>query len=272
MARTELTLAIEWAAQEGWNPGVSDAECFHVTDPEGFLIALHDAEAVASISVVRYGSDFGFLGFYIVRPDMRGQGYGYRLWQAGMARLNGRTIGLDGVIAQQEKYRRSGFSLAHRNIRYGGRPCIDARRDDRLVAVEGDILDAVLTYDQAFFPASRQTFIKCWLTRRRHRALGLVESGSLRGYGVIRPCRTGFKIGPLFAENEGGADCLFKSLAAHAGGEPVFLDVPEPNAASQALAIRYGLSAVFETARMYRGPNPELPLSRIFGVTTFELG
>ncbi len=28
----------------------------------------------------------------------------------------------------------------------------------------------------------------------------------------------------------------------------------------------------FETARMYTGPAPALPLRRIFGVTTFELG
>jgi hypothetical protein len=91
-------------------------------------------------------------------------------------------------------------------------------------------------------------------------------------YGVIRRCRTGFKVGPLFSETEEEADVLFRSLAAEAGGEPVFLDIPEPNPAAQALAARYGLSPVFETARMYRGPDPRLPLSRIFGITTFELG
>jgi hypothetical protein len=29
---------------------------------------------------------------------------------------------------------------------------------------------------------------------------------------------------------------------------------------------------VFETARMYKGSAPVLPLDNIFGVTTFELG
>src|SRR3954449_2773802 len=143
----EVDLVLEWAVQEGWNPGLSDAQCFHVTDPEGFLLALHDGEPVASISVVRYGSDFGFLGLYIVRPDLRGRGYGYRLWQAGMARLGERTVGLDGVVAQQENYRRSGFNLAHRNIRYGGQPRIDAPQDVRIRAVEGELLDAVLDSD-----------------------------------------------------------------------------------------------------------------------------
>ena len=32
------------------------------------------------------------------------------------------------------------------------------------------------------------------------------------------------------------------------------------------------IAPVFETARMYRGSVPALPLNRIFGVTTFELG
>jgi hypothetical protein len=52
----------------------------------------------------------------------------------------------------------------------------------------------------------------------------------------------------------------------------IFLDVPEPNAAAVRLAEQLGLSPVFETARMYRGAAPEMDLSRIFGVTSFELG
>src|SRR5215210_8936288 len=86
-SRGELDLTVEWAANEGWNPGLSDAECFYAADPEGFLLAFRDGEPVASISVVRYGSDFGFLGLYIVRPNLRGRGYGYQLWRAGMAHL-----------------------------------------------------------------------------------------------------------------------------------------------------------------------------------------
>src|SRR3954451_13784211 len=271
-SRRELDLALEWAAQEGWNPGLSDAQCFHVTDPEGFLLALHDGEPVASISVVRYGTDFGFLGLYIVRPDLRGRGYGYRLWQAGMARLEARTVGLDGVVAQQDNYRRSGFSLAHQNIRYGGQPGVGAPQDARIKAVAGELLGAVLAYERAFFPAPREGFLRCWLDPRRHAARVFVEAGAVRGYGVLRRCRTGFKVGPLMAETAESAEALFQSLAAEVGGEPVFLDVPEPNPAAQALAARHGLAPVFETARMYRGPDPQLPLARIYGITTLELG
>src|SRR3546814_9674339 len=84
-------------------------------------MAFADGEPVASISVVNYGPGFGFLGFYICRPDRRGRGIGYRLWQAGMARHGDRVVGLDGVVEQQDNYRKSGFELAYRNIRHSGR-------------------------------------------------------------------------------------------------------------------------------------------------------
>ena len=65
---------------------------------------------------------------------------------------------------------------------------------------------------------------------------------------------------------------LFLALAQEAERAQIFLDVPEPNGEGRALAEAMGLSPVFETARMYRGAAPDLPLSRIFGITTFELG
>jgi hypothetical protein len=272
MSRAELGLAIGWAAEEGWNPGLADAECFHAADPDGFLMAFRDGEPVASISVVRYEEAFAFLGFYIVRPAFRGRGYGLRLWQAGMARLEGRTIGLDGVVAQQANYARSGFVLAHRNIRFGGDVGVEAPSDARLVAVGGDLVPAVLAYDRRFFPAPRERFLRCWLRPERRAALALVENGELQGYGVIRDCRTGRKIGPLFAENERDADVLFRALASTAGRGPLFLDVPEPNRAGLGLAARYRLTPAFETARMYRCAAPALPLGRIYGITSFELG
>ena len=95
MTGQDLETAIEWAAKEGWNPGLADARSFQAADRNGFLVGLLDGEPVASISAVSYGTEFAFIGMYIVRPDMRGRGYGWRIWQAAMGQVNGIPTGLD---------------------------------------------------------------------------------------------------------------------------------------------------------------------------------
>jgi len=271
--REELDVLLGWAADEGWNPGLHDAGCFYAADPGGFLLGRLDGEAVAGISVVKYGSAFAFLGLYIVRPGFRGRGLGLRLWQAGMATVAGRNVGLDGVVVQQQNYRKSGYSLAWRNIRQEGAGGDSVPIDARAVPLAGVPLTAVLAYDQAFFPDGRVDFLRCWIQQPGGTALGWVEDGTLQGYGVLRPCRSGFKVGPLFADSTAVADGLFNALKSAAGRDAkIYLDTPQANPEAMALARRHGMAPVFETARMYTGPAPALPLQKLYGITTFELG
>lgn len=272
MTLPELEMALDWAAAEGWNPGLFDAATFHAADPGGFLLGTLDGEPVASIFAVRYGSGFGFIGGYIVRPELRGKGHGMAIWRAGMALLAGRNVGLDGVPAQQANYARSGFRLAHRNVRFEGRGCALPGAGHVLPLGPQD-LEAVLAYDRAFFPEQRERFMRHWLQQPGSVALGVRDGGVLLGYAVLRPCRNGFKIGPLCAESPQVAEELMQALRGRVPeNEAVFLDVPEPNQAALALAERHGMRACFETARMYTGADPGLPLARQYGITTFELG
>jgi hypothetical protein len=274
MTREELALGLDWAAAEGWNPGLHDAPCFYAADPQGFLLGLLGEEPVASISVVKYGADFGFLGLYIVKPGFRGRGLGWSLWQAGMASLAGRNVGLDGVVAQQDNYRKSGFALAWRNIRQEGVGGGEAPpSDSRLVPLAALPFEIVRAYDRLFFPADRGVFLQCWITQPGSAAIGFVDDDRLQGYGVLRPCRDGYKVGPLFADDPGIAESLFQALKSRAGAaEKIYLDTPEINLHALALARRHSMRVVFETARMYTGPVPALPMDRFYGVTTFELG
>jgi GNAT superfamily N-acetyltransferase len=270
MQPDEVALAVDWAAQEGWNPGFADAACFAAVDPAGFLIGEHQGRPAATISVVNYDDTFAFLGFYIVRPDLRGRGFGLRLWQAGIAHAGARTIGLDGVVAQQGNYRKSGFALACNNVRYGGVPV-------RLAPAAATVLlsevpfDLVARDDARVFPASRAGFLRSWMSAPGHAGRALMRDGELAAWGVIRPCRRGRKIGPLVAASRAAAETVLAALVGDDRSE-VFLDVPQVNAEAVALARAAGLSPVFETARMYSGPIRPVAVERIFGVTTFELG
>jgi GNAT superfamily N-acetyltransferase len=272
--RADLDMILDWAAAEGWNPGRDDGPAFWAADPEGFWIAEEDGVTAAALSLVRYGPDYAFLGFYMAHPDYRGQGIGYALWNEAIEKAGaGRVIGLDGVVAQQDNYRKSGFAYAHANFRYGGVvECADPPGTE-LVSVSPVHVPMIVDYDRKFVPAPRETFLKEWLKPLGSReSVVMLRNAAVAGYGTIRACREGFKIGPLFAEQETVADLIFRKLVASVGGGQIYLDIPEPNAAARALCDRYNLKPVFETARMYRGAAPELPLGQIYGITTFELG
>ena len=272
MSETEFQTAVDWAAAEGWNPGLHDAALFFAADPQGFLAGFLDGQLIATISAVRYGQRFGFIGFYIVKPEFRGQGYGWKLWQAAMQSLTGCNVGLDGVLAQQDNYKKSGFQLAYRNIRYQAQLAARMDKNSNVIDLVQLPFEKILTYDSRCFFTPRPDFLRPWIAQPAGRALVCVSDGLIQGYGVIRQCRSGYKLGPLFADSLEIADQLFTALAGYAENQPVFLDVPEPNSAAVALAEQYQLQPVFQTARMYTGPTPALDLDKVFGVTSFELG
>jgi GNAT superfamily N-acetyltransferase len=268
-----VALLLQWAKAEGWNPGLDDAQPFHAADPDGFLLGIRDGEIVSGISVVASGPAFGFLGLYIVKPEHRGKGFGMQTWQAGLAYLGDRTIGLDGVVAQQENYARSGFVLAHRSIRFGRTAhSIFALHKNVQQITPADIAD-IFAFDAIYYGAPRAAFIAQWLNGLGGRRGFLIKNGSrITGYGVIRPCCDGFKIGPLFAADANAAESLFQAMTRTKEIEPIFIDMPEPNAEGLRMMERLGFTPVFETARMYRGIAPNLPLHAIYGLTSFELG
>jgi GNAT superfamily N-acetyltransferase len=270
MRADEIALAADWAAAEGWNPGLSDPACFATVDPQGFWLGERDGVPISCISVVNYDDAFAFLGFYIVLPDWRGHGYGRATWNAGLAHAGDRTIGLDGVVAQQDNYRKSGFALAYRNIRFGGQAA--AHRGNGTIDLADVPFATVAADDATVFPAPRAAFLRAWIGTPGHVGRALLRDGRLAAWGVIRPCRQGAKIGPLVADDRAAAETVLDALvAAHGAGE-VYLDVPETNREAVALAKARGLAPVFETARMYTRPIRPLALQRLFGVTSFELG
>ncbi|MFD9044464.1 GNAT family N-acetyltransferase [Streptomyces bottropensis] len=266
----DWAVVARWAGEEGWNPGLRDPACFFAQDPEGFFIGRIDGEPVSSVSVVTYGDHHAFLGFYLVRPDLRGRGHGLTTWKTALAHAGDRTVGLDGVVAQQDNYRLSGFEPAHRTFRYAGVIPGAAALPDGVRPVRDAA--SLAAYDSACHPADRPRFLQRWLTADGHRALARIVDGRLAGYGVIRPGRDALRIGPLFADTAADARALLTGLATEAAGRELAIDVPEPHTAAVALAEEYGLTPSFETARMYTGPIRPYAAERVFGVTTLELG
>ena len=287
MQRDELDLALSWASQEGWNPGINDAHCYYQADPQGFFVGELKGEVIASISAIKYSGDFGFIGFYMVKEKYRHQGFGIQLWKAALDYLSGCNIGLDGVAEQQANYQKSGFKLAYANIRFQGvkgktllssitSPRYEGQvnqKNIQILPLSDLSFGQIAEYEKAFFPCERQEFLASWIGQESSYSLAAVQDGNLIGYGVMRQCVEGYKLAPLFADTPHIAEHLLIALVEKIDDDAAFfLDVPECHQAGLMLAKKMMMAPVFSTARMYTKTAPVLPLGRIYGVTSFEIG
>lgn len=267
LALAEVGLLLDWAANEGWNPGLADAEAFYAVDPEGFIGAFVGDVMCAAIAAVVYNDTFGFIGLYICHPDWRGQGHGKAVWNAGLAHLGQRSIGLDAVPEQRGNYGRTGFVADYETVRMTGR-APDAGTGDVIRLGATDIA-AISTVDRQHFPAVRAGFLRGWLSAP-NTALALRNVQDITSYGVVRPCQSGHKIGPLFAVTLDDAVKLFTALGAGLG--QIQIDVPYSQRAFLDYLDTVDFKQGFLTTRMYRGEKPEFSVDGVFGVTSLELG
>ncbi|MEV6773997.1 GNAT family N-acetyltransferase [Nocardia sp. NPDC051030] len=269
--QAEWSTVTEWAADEGWSPGERDVTAFFAQDPEGFLLGRLDGEPVSAVSVVNYGAEFAFLGFYLVRPDLRGHGFGLATWQAGLRHGGDRVVGLDGVVDQQDNYRRSGFELAYRTARFTGAPQLPPP-DGTVRPLSPADLRVLHAYDSSCVPADRPALLNSWLALPERLTVVRIVDGEFTGYGTIRPARDSLRIGPLFANSAEDARQILAALVEQTGAKPLAIDVPLNNADAVRLAEEAGLTPSFETARMYTGRTRSHTGERVFGVTSLELG
>ena len=271
MNRKEVDIVVEWAQKEGWNPGIHDAECFFQADPTGFYAAKLNGEIIGTISLVKYPGNFVFEGLYIVKPEFRAKGIGRQIQQYALDLCRDMNLGLDGIVTMKEKYEGYGLKFSYNNYRFAGKAVDKASRN--CYPIELEDFKEVVIYDKECFGFDRIEFLNCWLFQKDHTSMLIRNSrGEITGYGVIRKCFIGYKIGPLFANSEGEAELLFNSLSSTVIGETVFLDVPEPNETGVQFAQLKCMQPIFSTVRMYSKSAPDLPMNKIFGVTTFELG
>lgn len=269
--REELPIIRAWAVQETWNPGLNDLEVYW---RQGCLmVGLLGGQPVGCISAAFYGPEFGFLGCYLVDHRHRGHGYGRFLWEKAISALPAQCIGLEGAVALQETYLRHGFVKSCLHVRYQLQSRPWPVRINSLVPIHTVAFDQLLTYDTQHYVGQRSQFLKDWLASPEMKGWGYLQAGELRGYGLIRPAEIGYRIGPLFADTEYVAQQLLQTLLQTCPpDQPVFMDVPKTNAQATELMAASDAIPLFSNCRMYKGLFPKLPLQKIYGVTTLEMG
>ncbi len=266
--------AVRWVDSEGWEPGLTDADAFFAADPDGFFRADLDGELAATMSAVRVSETVAFLGFYIVRPELRGSGIGKALWDRTLAGLGRFVLAGDAVPAQIPNYESEGFTVAYRNARFAG-PSSGSGPDP----THGEILpatdvsfDDLVEFDGRHCFGPRPEFLRRWIEGEGRASVVLAdEAGTVTGFAASRMSGLGMRIGPVFSSNPEDARALVLSLSRNHEGR-IAVDAPLPNEAAVEMLTELGLTPEFETARIYSGGTPDLPLDQIFGITSLELG
>lgn len=272
----ELKTLVKWAELEGWNPGPHDADVYWETDPNGFYGYFYKGDLIAGGSIVSYNNEFGFMGFFIVKPEYRSLGIGRKLWyqrrDALLARLNkDASIGMDGVVDMQPFYQKGGFEIAYRDIRYE-KTGESFHIDKNISPINKNDIEEILKYDKQCFGFSRPKFITPWLELPDNKMFKYMKNGQIKGFSIVRKAYKGYKICPLFADDEHIAKELYKACLNSVVNEPLYLDIPVINKGALKLVEEFDANYIFECARMYYGKAPNVETDKIYGVTTFELG
>jgi hypothetical protein len=269
----EVPLANTWAIQEDWNPGPADALVFNTADPGSLLTIEVGGQPAGVISAARMSPGFGFAGFFVLAPEYRRSRFGWYLMQACLDRLEDRVIGVESVPERIHNYTHHGLSASHHTTAYRGQtPSAPARWQAGIGRALDIGIEQLAAYDAANFGVSRDLFLRAWLRLPDSLALVFKREDRVCGFGAVRLCCHGLRIGPLQADDPEAAEALFDALAGVVPGSALSVDCPAPNPETRALLLRKGLTPGFTTTRLYRGEPPRGRPERIYGLMSFSLG
>jgi GNAT superfamily N-acetyltransferase len=258
-------------ARQGWNGGLHDPETFAAADPDAWLIAELDGEPVGVTLATRWNDAFGWIGVYLVDPDLRARGIGLALFRRALECLQPRSVGLDGDPAQQANYRRSGFVDVHPNTRWHG-PAGAWEAAGEVVPAAELAFDDLVALDARAVGAERRALLRAWLDQPEAVSVAVVD-GRVTGFATARPASDGWKVGPVHASDAATASAVIAGAVADLAPDTVcWLDAPDPNGEARELFSSHGYEASPTSGRMTRGEAPPADVSISFALTAHEVG
>jgi predicted N-acetyltransferase YhbS len=250
MTPRDLDAIFALKEQAGWNQTRGDLVRFQRLAPEGGLVAECDGASSGAVMVFEFGP-VAWIAMMLVEKTLRGRGIGRALMEHALTFAESRgaaSIRLDATPLGQPLYEKLGFVADYSLTRYGGTP---TPPDRPLEALPHVVLKDAAALDRLATGADRWSLLAALWDEEP--GCGIMRDGKILGFHAARPGSNATQIGPCIAEAAVGAELLQDALQRRAG-EPVFLDVPEPNQRAHAVAVTAGLSSQRWLLRMTRGP------------------
>jgi len=91
-----------------------------------------------------------------------------------------------------------------------------------------------------------------------------MKDDKLIGYGVLRPSKDGYLVGPLFADNKETAEEILSGLQSYIPDQDVSMDIFECNEDVKEIMMKHGWTHYSTYSRMYARGIPKTDISRIY--------
>jgi len=223
----------QWCIDEGWNIGIHDSDIYYKIDPIHHYIAKTN-KSVASLSIIKHDHNFFTLGPFIVHKSYRGQGIGEALWHVAMTQMveeyPDAHIALYAVSEQVDRYRKADFIPVLTIQRwYIDSSKLITSRSNQCTSITNKLIPSIGQYYHNNYVTNRDLLFNELLLKPETNGLVFMDDNVIKGFGFIRRCVRGFRIGALVADTPEIAQTLIAGLLEFALGAPVFIDVPGSN-------------------------------------------
>jgi ribosomal protein S18 acetylase RimI-like enzyme len=285
---------INFLIPAGW-PGIKyTLAATYATDQNGFYLLEKDGKKIASIAVAAYPEiNFAYIGFYVVIPPLRHQGYGKLLISKTIeytaTKRNITCFGLNCIDSLIPMYQKHGFKTATTDYFWKytqpqHAKATNSTTNTNIKITELSNIDTILqdlvAFDASVFGTERLEFLRNFLTKPNTLTIIAQDNGKIQGYGVIserEPAvfeeHKSYKIAPLYANNNDIANCLLEHLLAIAKpNESIYLETPGNNIAAKQMPEDFGFEKIGSQAKMFKGSKPKFDATKIFCYSSIAIG
>jgi len=239
-----------------WNQLEADWQIFLHNSPDACMVATYKEQIVGTVTTIRYGHSFSWIGMVLVDPDFRQQGIGQQLLQKALQLLQSEeTVKLDATPQGREVYLKMNFVDEYPISRMN---MLHAEQIFHLTiarAILKDDLPLLIKFDSKIFGADRSSLLN-WMREKAPGFAFLIEEGNeIKGYSMGRYGHDFIHIGPVIAENISIAKDLVYAALNKCAGSPVILDILHFEPEWIAWLKEIGFTEQRNFIRMFRGTN-----------------
>jgi len=229
MRPADIDAGLRLCRATGWNQVARDWAQFLALEPQGARVAEWDGRVVGTVTTLRYGDRFGWIGMVLVDPAVRGRGLGTLLLdQAMLLLLDMPLMRLDATPAGHAIYLKRDFreEFRIRRLQATAPRGLVGPAGSRVRIMSASDLPDVIALDEQVFGARRAAMLHWMWGGAPDYAWIVRHAGTVAGYALGRHGHAFEHLGPIVASDEEAARLLAAAVLSDHPGRNFVIDAP----------------------------------------------